>query len=327
MNPAVSLLVPVYNREELLIPCLDSALAQTMPNFEVVVVDGASTDGTWEVCVRYAAADSRVRIFRDPVNRGPARGWWRCLEEARGTYATFLWSDDEILPTFLARTVPMLANQDVAFVFTAAEVGTKPGADKILYAQPSRLMPSQEFIDGSLPGTGMYPVSPACALFRLADLRQSFVMELPSEPKTDLTATGAGVDLLLYLLTARRYPRVACLSEPLAFFRAHAGSLTVDGRGGQVALGYALAKSWFARTNGSPEVGRVILARHWLHEMRTSGRLVSPTAAARRYGHMVGTAELVAAAGVQLVRSATRAAAAPIRRRGHSPTGTRAPRE
>jgi glycosyltransferase involved in cell wall biosynthesis len=327
MNPAVSLLVPVFNRAELLVPCLDSALAQTMPDLEVVVVDGASTDGTWDVCLRYAAADSRVRIFRDPVNSGPARGWWRCIGEARGTYATFLWSDDLLYPTFLERTLPVLADDDVGFVLTAAEIGAEPGAGEISYAQRSRHIPSREFIEGSLPGTGTYPVSPACALFRLADLRESFMMELPTKPKSDLSATGAGVDLLLYLLTALRYPRVACLSEPLAFFRAHAGSLTVDGRGGQVALDYALAKSWFAQTNGDRELGRVILARHWMHEMRTSRRLVSPTVAARRYGHMVNTKELVMAAATHLVTGATRAAAASIRRQNQSPSRTRSRRQ
>jgi Glycosyltransferases involved in cell wall biogenesis len=316
MNPAVSLLVPVFNRAELLVPCLDSALAQTMPDLEVVVVDGASTDDTWDVCLRYAAADPRVRIFRDAANTGPVRGWWRCVEEARGTYATFLWSDDMLQPTFLASTVPVLAQKDIAFVFTASEIGAEPGRGKIHYDQPSRLMPSQEFIEGSLPETGRYPVSPACALFRLADLRQSFMMELPTEPASDLTATGAGVDVLLYLLTALRYPRVACLSEPLAFFRAHAGSITVDGRGGQVALSYALAESWFARTNGYRDLGRVILARHWLHEMRTSRRLVRPTVAARRYRHMVGAAELMTAAAVHVARKLRRAAVARIRRRG-----------
>lgn len=316
MNPAVSLLVPVFNRAELLVPCLDSALAQTMSDLEVVVVDGASTDGTWEVCQRYAAADPRVRVFRDEVNTGPTRGWWRCVEEARGTYATFLWSDDLLDPTFLAKTVPVLADNDVAFVFTAAEIGPEPGAGVIHYAQPSRLMPSLEFIEGSLAGMGVYPVSQACALLRLADLRQSFIMELPTEPKTDLTTTGAGVDQLLFLLTALRYARVACISEPLAFFRAHPGSISVDGRRGQVALDYALARSWFARTNGYPHLAGIILARHWLAEMRMSRRYMSPVSAARRYRKMAGAWELITAAAVLLAKKVARAAATGSRRFG-----------
>jgi glycosyltransferase involved in cell wall biosynthesis len=315
VKPAVTLLVPVFNRADLLVPCLDSALAQTMRDLEVVVVDGASTDGTWEVCLRYAAADPRVRVFREAINTGPVRGWWRCAEEAQGTYATFLWSDDMLQPNFLAKTIPALADNDVAFAFTAVEIGPEPGEGEIHYVHKSRLMSSKEYIEGSLFGSGMYPVSPACALFRLADLRESFVMELPTEPTTDLTATGAGVDMLLFLQTALRYPRVACLSEPLAFFRAHASSLTVDGRGGRVAFDYAVAGSWFARMNGYRDLSRKILARHWLHEMRRSGRFVSPMAAAKRYGHMVGAGELTKAAVIQLLGRAARAADNRIRSR------------
>jgi glycosyltransferase involved in cell wall biosynthesis len=314
-NAAVSLLVPVFNRSDLLVPCLDSALAQTMGDFEVVVVDGASTDDTWEVCLRYAAADPRVRVFRDAVNTGPVRGWWRCVEEARGTYATFLWSDDVLKATFLENTVPVLENNDVAFVFTAAEIGAMPGAGKIHYAQPTRLMPSEDFISGSLLANDKYPVSPACALFRLADIRQSFRMTLPTEPETDLTATGAGVDLLLFLLTAVQYPRVANLSEALAFFRSHSDSITVQGRGGQVALGYALTKSWFARMNGRRHRARIILAQQWLNEMRAGGRLVNPLVAATRYRHIVGAGELSATLALILLKKAMRAVTARIQRR------------
>ena len=120
MNPAVSLLVPVFNRADLLSQCVDSALAQTMGNLEVVIVDGASTDRTWDVCLSYAERDTRVRVFREVQNEGPVRGWWRCLEEARGTYGTFLWSDDVLMPTFLERTFPHLASDDVAFAYSAA---------------------------------------------------------------------------------------------------------------------------------------------------------------------------------------------------------------
>lgn len=311
MKPAVTLMVPVFNRAELLVPCLDSALAQTESDLEVVVVDGASTDGTWEVCLRYAAADPRVRIFRDPVNTGPVRGWWRCIEEARAPYGTFLWSDDLLKPTFLAATLPVLSDNDVAFVFTAAEVGPEPGEGAIHYAHPSGSILSRQFIEGSLDGTGNYPVSPACALFRMSDLRQSFTMELPTRPKRDLTATGAGVDLLLFLLTALRYPRVACLPEALAFFRAHGGSMTIDGRGGQVALDYAATKSWFARENGFRDPTPAIVARQWLHEMRTSRRFLSPISAARQHGPAVPTVDLVTAAAAHLLRKAARTLIAP----------------
>lgn len=302
MTPSVSLLVPVFNRADLLAECLDSALSQTVKDFEVIVVDGGSTDGTWDTCVRYAAADSRVRIFRDAVNSGPVRGWWRCLEEASGTYGMFLWSDDVLQPTFLARTLPHLERKDVGFAFTAVEIGAEPGHGRLAYSHATGVVSSERFIQGSLDGSADYPVSPACALFRLSDLRESFLMELPTDPPVDLRSTGAGVDVLLYLLTAQRYPLVACCAEPLAFFRAHSGSITVHGRGGLVALHYALAKSWFAVSAGHPRYAASILARHWLSEMRASRRPMSPPSAVRSYRQLVSVRQLLIAAVAVIVQ-------------------------
>jgi glycosyltransferase involved in cell wall biosynthesis len=292
-NPSVSLLVPTFNREDLLGACLDSALAQTMTDLEVVVVDGASTDGTWEVCRRYAAADSRIRIFRDGTNTGPVRGWWRCLEEARGRFATFLWSDDLIMPTFLERTLPFLSHADIAFAYTAAEIGPRPGEGVVDYDRPPNEMTSEAFILGSLAPAGGFPVSPACGLFRLDDLKSSFTSQVPTDPPLDLTATGAGTDLLLYLRTAARRPRVAHIPEPLAFFRTHEGSITVHGRSGAVALGYAVTKAWFAETYGRPDLARTILGRQWLVDMRSRRRLITPGAAVKRYGRLVSRWDLV----------------------------------
>lgn len=296
MTPTVSLLVPVYNREELLEPCLESALAQTMRDLEVVVVDGASTDGTWVVCERFAAADPRVRVFRDPVNTGPPRGWLRCLEEARGRVGTFLWSDDLLNPRFLERTLPYLSMDDVAFVFAAAEVGSTPGSGSVQYAYETGLKPSQWFIEGSLVAGGRLPVSPACALFRLSDLRRDFMLQLPTQPPIDLTYTGAGVDQLLFLQSAARYASVACLQEPLSFFRAHPGSLTIDGRHGAVALGYALAQAWFADRIGAVHRRDEILAREWIRTMLRNRRFLGPSSAAARYRPLITPRALVSAA-------------------------------
>jgi glycosyltransferase involved in cell wall biosynthesis len=308
MTPLVSLMVPVYNREDLLPPCLDSALAQTWTDLEIVVVDGASTDGTWDVCQRYAELDPRVRIVREDVNGGPVPGWRRCLEEARGSFGTFLWSDDLLRPTFLERAVALLRDDAVAFAFTAAEIGPQPGLGRVWYVHQGARISSRRFIEGSLLHSAPLPVSPACALFRLADLRQAIVDEIPTEPPTDLRSTGAGTDVLFYLLTAIRYPSVACIPEPLAFFRAHPGSVTIQGRGGQVALNYALARAWFAREHGYRALTPRILARHWLREMRTRRRVITPTAAVGAYRGLVNTRELLGASASEIARIALKRA-------------------
>ena len=120
-------------------------------------------------------------------------------------------------------------------------------------------------------------------------------MELPTNPKVDMTATGAGTDLLLYLLTASRRPRIAYVSEPLAFFRSHEGSISTDGRGGRVAMSYALAKCWFAGMYGRPELVDTILAWDWLGRMRETRRWLSPFAAAERYRHLTSGLRLLGA--------------------------------
>ena len=94
MTPAVSLLVPVFNRADLLGDCIDSALGQTFRDIEVIVVDGASTDETWSVCQSYAESDPRVKIFREAKNRGPVLGWWRCLEEATVRHISLVGRSD-----------------------------------------------------------------------------------------------------------------------------------------------------------------------------------------------------------------------------------------
>jgi len=310
MRPLVSILVPVYNREDLLAECLTSALSQSVSDLEVVVVDGASTDATWQVSQRFADDDSRVRVFQQPENLGPVAGWRECLDRARGVFGTFLWSDDLLDPKFLEATLPLLEDERIGFAYTAAEIGTAPGSGSIAYVGRAGTVSSAWFLRASINSvSAAVPVSPACALFRVADLRQSFMKELPTDPPVDLGSTGAGTDMLLYNMIALRYPLVAHDPRPLAFFRSHPGSVTLEGRGGLVQLHYALARSWFARVYGFGSPGQV-LARHWV-QVLARGYRTGPVAAARQYRAMVGPGELIVRAAIEGGRHVARA----IRRR------------
>lgn len=91
-QPLVSICIPTYQRAERIQLTLQSILSQTMTDYEIVVVDNASTDGT-EEAVR-AFADSRIRFFRNERNIGAAMNHNRCLLEAKGTYIKFIHSDD-----------------------------------------------------------------------------------------------------------------------------------------------------------------------------------------------------------------------------------------
>ena len=100
--------LPVYNGERYLVEALDALLAQTFTDFELIISDNASTDGTEEICRRYAAADSRIRYIRQPRNIGASPNHNVLVREARGEYFKWAAHDDLYAPELLARCVAAL---------------------------------------------------------------------------------------------------------------------------------------------------------------------------------------------------------------------------
>ena len=88
--PQVSIGMPVYNGEKFIREALDSLLAQTFTDFELIISDNASTDGTEAICREYAARDPRIRYVRQSENRGAAANFRFVLDEAVGEY--FMWA-------------------------------------------------------------------------------------------------------------------------------------------------------------------------------------------------------------------------------------------
>jgi len=280
----VSILIPVYNREKLLAPCIQSALDQTMTDLEVVIVDNASTDGTWEVCREFAGRDQRVRIFRNETNIGPVRNWQRCFAEAKGKYGKILFSDDLMYPTFLEKLLPYMNDRETSFVFTMAEIGSQPetGQPAYKWANGSKKLPSNLFIHDALFG-GNVPVSPGAALFYMDDLRKNLLLGVPSPSINNFLNHGAGIDLLLYLLTARSYAKVAYVDEPLVFFRAHPGSITIASQPSKISDCYVQAKIWFVLEYGNAIMVERCVSWIWLGECRRRRTWVNPAEFFRKY--------------------------------------------
>lgn len=94
----VSIIVPFYNEESTLPRCLDSILAQSHRDIEVILVDGASVDGSVAICESYAAADRRIRVIRQPLRNGIAAARNEGLRMATGRYVQFIDADDTADP-------------------------------------------------------------------------------------------------------------------------------------------------------------------------------------------------------------------------------------
>ncbi len=99
-NPMVSIIVPVYNREKTITPCIMSILNSEFADFEVLLVDDGSTDSTMNVCERLASIDSRIKLFRKS-NEGVSVARNLGVSNAKGEWVTFVDSDDAIMPTHL----------------------------------------------------------------------------------------------------------------------------------------------------------------------------------------------------------------------------------
>ncbi len=106
--PKVTIGLPVRNGERFLEATLDSLLAQTLQDFELLISDNASTDRTPEMCRAYAARDGRVRYVRAEENRGAAWNYRRVFSLARGEYFKWCADDDPCAPRLLEACVGAL---------------------------------------------------------------------------------------------------------------------------------------------------------------------------------------------------------------------------
>jgi len=108
MNPPrVSIILPVFNRAATIRRCVDSVRSQTLPDWELVAVDDASSDGSAAIIAAYG--DARIRILRHERNRGAAAARNTAMRDARGEYLAWIDSDDEWLPDKLAQQLALLA--------------------------------------------------------------------------------------------------------------------------------------------------------------------------------------------------------------------------
>jgi glycosyltransferase involved in cell wall biosynthesis len=132
--PKVSVIIPVYNVAALVGATLQSVLQQTYPDFEVIVVDDGSTDGSLSVCQDFT--DPRIRIVSQH-NRGLAGARNTGIRHAQGEYIAFLDSDDLWLPEKLAQHVAHLDHSpDVGVSFSRSRFIDEAGADLGIYQMP-----------------------------------------------------------------------------------------------------------------------------------------------------------------------------------------------
>ncbi len=135
----VSIVTPVYNSEAFLAETIEGVLAQTWSEWELLLVDDHSTDGSLEVARAYAARDPRITVIALDHTQGPAVARNRAIDAARGRYIAFCDSDDVWLSTKLEQQLAHAATCDAAVIFTSyfkmEEDGTRD-TSRLVEARP-----------------------------------------------------------------------------------------------------------------------------------------------------------------------------------------------
>ena len=120
-EPLVSIITPTYNCGKFIGKTIESVQRQTHKNWEMLIVDGCSTDDTETVVNAYCNKDQRIFYYRLDVNSGPAVARNKAMEMAKGTYMAFLDSDDVWIPEKLTVQISWMNEHDYAFTSTSYE--------------------------------------------------------------------------------------------------------------------------------------------------------------------------------------------------------------
>lgn len=131
----VSIVVPVFNACRYLEETVRSVQSQSYSDWELLLVDDCSTDGSVELIQRLAASDGRIRCIRQAANGGAARARNRGVSEAGGRYIAFLDADDLWKPQKLERELEFMEKTSAAFVFSGYEFADEEGrgTGKVVY--------------------------------------------------------------------------------------------------------------------------------------------------------------------------------------------------
>ncbi len=111
-KPLVSVIMPVYNAGKFLARAIESIQKQTEENFEFLIIDDHSTDGSWNIVLKYAKKDKRIRTFRNKKNLGLVKSLNFLLPKTRGTYIARMDADDISLPHRFSKQIKLLESDN-----------------------------------------------------------------------------------------------------------------------------------------------------------------------------------------------------------------------
>lgn len=213
INPRLTIGMPVFNGQAYVREAIDSILAQTESDFELVISDNASTDETSDICMSYVAKDSRVRYIRQATNIGAANNFIFVLQAARKS-EYFMWAacDDTWTENWVETLLKNFQTNDIGLFG-----GYREGGGLLTYP-PNYLQGDQFrfFLDSDRTGKCLY----SYAIFRQEVLLQS---------EKRFFECPVGLDQV-YLLHLLFFGALRCVPGGILNYRVHDASLSVQER-------------------------------------------------------------------------------------------------
>lgn len=225
-NPLVSIMIPVYNRADYVASAIESVLAQTYKNFELIIHDDASTDGSLAIIKQFH--DPRLRVIHTIKNHGMLGGWNYLLKYGRGKYIKQMGSDDLLSPRCLELQIKAMEDHpSVSLVTCQRQVIGDHGQSITTYqfAHKDTLASGLEHAHWILTTLRENKIGePAAVLFRRALIKRAGMFDPRFSQFADFE----------YWIRHLAYGDLLYLHKPLCSFRTHDGSNTTaamrDGR-------------------------------------------------------------------------------------------------
>lgn len=134
-EPLISIITPNYNCATYIAQTIESVIAQTYQNWEMLIQDDCSTDGSLEIAQSYAQKDSRIKVESNKSNVGAANSRNNAIRRSQGTYLSFLDSDDLWIPTKLEEQIKFMQTNNCDFCYARYEHINKKGKSMLIQAK------------------------------------------------------------------------------------------------------------------------------------------------------------------------------------------------
>ncbi len=207
--PLVSVIMPSFDAERFIAESIDSVIAQTVEDWELIVVDDASTDATTAIVADYRRRDSRIRLIPQQTNRGVATARNLGLDQAQGELVAFIDSDDVWYPEKTAKQVAAMDRSHADLSYTAYE-RRRDGRPAGIVAAPATIR-YDELLQRCVIGCSTALVRRAtCGAVRMPPIRRRQDHGFWLELLRDGSRTAVGVN------------------EPLVSYRLHGASLSAN---------------------------------------------------------------------------------------------------